>query len=1136
MKRELLAALEQRLRESEPYRKLDDGSVALGLPLPMAAWVCNLRLADLGRPALVVVPREGEALAWVEAADWFGQTASYFPPQGLTPYQVAPSSPSVRAREVEALDTWYRQRGVLVVTPRTLFRRLPSVEALERGALDLTVDEESPMSEISRHLARFGYERVDLVGEIGDFALRGGVLDVLGPGMSEPLRLDYFGDTLESIRRFSVEDQRSGESLEAARLLPMSLFAEDDGSRQRLATALARDHELGADRPTVDHLREGAEVPGWRHWLPLAGETTALADWIPDSWLVTRDSPEILGELEAHARQLEADFEHRREEGHWAPPPEALEVPLGGTREAVAAAALRIETLGASTNVSDFKARSTEVFHGHLPRFPHEVAAIRARGERLVLVVGEGQEGRLRRWCDERDIVIDGVNVALIEGDLERGFEIPGELAIFSDRQLFPRRAPRRKAHFGPFLSGLRDLRVGDYIVHRDHGIGQFVALRGVAEESSSTAVDLPPELASVAEETPDARVEVMEISYAAGQHLLLPLSRVDLIERYSGIESVAPRLDRLGGASWRRRQDKVRRSVKALAVDLLKLYAERRLARAPALPAASDLNAQFEAAFEYEETRDQLTAISSISEDLGRERPMDRLLCGDVGFGKTEVAMRAAFRAVEAGYQVAVLAPTTILADQHLEVFRQRFAGFPVRIEMVSRFRSSQEIKAITARLASGDLDVLIGTHRLLSRDIQLPKLGLLIVDEEQRFGVAQKERLRELKRNVHVLSMSATPVPRTLQLSLAGVRDLSVIESPPRDRMAVETAILPLADDTVREAIEFEIDRGGQVYFVYNRVEGIEEIASWLRGLKPGLRLTIGHGQLSEGELMKRMHAFKEHEYDVLLATTIIENGIDISNVNTMLIHRADRFGLSQLYQLRGRVGRGDRLAYCYLLVSSDRALSEEARKRLGAIREFSELGAGFRVAARDLEIRGAGNLLGAEQSGHIGAVGLETYLRLLEETVRELQGEEIVSAPSAVIDLPVVMTIPEDYIADANLRMEIYRRVAGATDREEMLAELRDRFGKPPASVEALIDVGQLKGLAEAVGVQSVSVRRSRLQIRLRRDSTLDFTRLVQWIGERQGVSFSPSGVLTVKVDPGVESVALATATLREIAQES
>jgi transcription-repair coupling factor (superfamily II helicase) len=614
-----------------------------------------------------------------------------------------------------------------------------------------------------------------------------------------------------------------------------------------------------------------------------------------------------------------------------------------------------------------------------------------------------------------------------------------------------------------------------------------------------------------------------------------MPLSRLDLVQKYSGIEGVAPRLDQLGGTSWNRTKSRVKKSLRDMAGELLKLYAERQVAEAPALPTDSDLLHQFEAAFRYEETPDQLDAVAAIRDDLQRTRPMDRLLCGDVGYGKTEVAMRAAFKAVDGGYQVAVLAPTTILADQHLSTFRERFEGFPVTVDMISRFRTPAEVREVQGKLAEGKIDILIGTHRLLSRHNRFKNLGLLIVDEEQRFGVAQKERLKQLKKNVHVLAMSATPVPRTLQLSLAGVRDLSVIETPPKDRMAVETAILPFDRQLIREAILHEIERGGQVYFVYNRVETIERMQSYLREVVPGMRITVGHGQLDEAELARRMHAFSAGEYDLLLATTIIENGIDIPNVNTMIVYRADRFGLAQLYQLRGRVGRSNQLAYCYLLVPADRVLSEAARKRLGAIREFTDLGAGFRIAARDLEIRGAGNLLGAEQSGHIAAVGIETYLKMLEETVRELKGEVVPEGPSAAIDLPVPMSIPQSYIGDANLRMEIYQKIASAeADGGELLAELADRFGPPPAAVRTLLEVASLKRTAEALRVQSISARGSSLTLRLRRDTQIDVERLIELVSSRPGASFSPTGVLTLEGASGPEALALARRTLEELAR--
>jgi transcription-repair coupling factor (superfamily II helicase) len=846
-----------------------------------------------------------------------------------------------------------------------------------------------------------------------------------------------------------------------------------------------------------------------------------------------------------------------------AAPPEALEQPAATVLAALAAAPLLLGDLAVDagraargSGAVDFQASLTDLFHGQLPRFPQEVATARARGERCLVVAPAAHRHRIEELLGGREVPLgrDGAGgVEIVAGDLGRGFRLPSAgVAIYGEQQLLPQAKLQRRpsrARFGPFLASLRDLKVGDYVVHGDHGIGQFVALRSVGRDGDG-AGQLPPVLRELAPGAgaggaggggasgASAETEVMEIAYASGKRLLLPLNRLDLVQKYSGIEGVAPRLDQLGGTSWNRTKSKVKSSMRDMAAELLKLYAERQLAKAPALPPDTDLQHQFEAAFAYEESPDQNEAIAVIKEDLQRQRPMDRLLCGDVGYGKTEVAMRAAFKAVDGGGQVAVLAPTTILADQHLETFRRRFAGFPVAIEMVSRFRSPQEVRELRQRLAAGRVDILIGTHRLLSKDIQLPRLALLIVDEEQRFGEAQKERLKQLKKDVHVLAMSATPVPRTLQLSLAGVRDLSVIETPPKDRMAVETAILPWNREVVREAIEFEVERGGQVYYVYNRVESIEKMQATLREIVPGLRITVGHGQLDEAELSRRMHAFTNGEMDLLLATTIIENGIDIPNVNTMIVHRADRFGLAQLYQLRGRVGRSNQLAYCYLMVSADRVLSEPARKRLGAIREFTDLGAGFRIAARDLEIRGAGNLLGGEQSGHIAAVGIETYLKLLEETVRELRGESVAEAPSVAIDLPVPMSIPQGYVDDANLRMELYQKIAAAESAErEMLAELADRFGPPPQAVRTLVEVAALKRLAESLRVQSIAAKGHELTIRLRRDARIDVARLIDLVSKTPGASFSPTGVLTLTTQAGgggQQLLATARATLEELAQ--
>jgi len=1116
------------LRGLRTSRELQSLKTHLGvmerLPIPAAAWVCEALAGELQRPLLIVVPHEADGLAWVESAGLVGASATYFSSPSLSPYQETDISLQVRAVESMALYQLLTQDlHTVVCTPRALFRRLPAPLAFRSAVLEIAVGSEISMEDLVNHLARFGYHRTDLVSEIGEFAVRGGIFDLFTPGPGGPVRLDLFGDTVESIREFDPVDQRSLEARQRLTILPLSLFPAGETDALELAELLVDRGGAGGARGAgaLESLRQRGGFPGWENYLPLlAPQTVGLGNWLEEALLVAVSPAVLSSEVQHHLHQLDVDYRGQTERGMLTLPPARLEQPGEVVEDLLSSAQVRLEDVvpDDSRPRVDFGARLTDLFHGQLPRFPREVETARARGERLLMISPSEHWPRLEQWCKQQKIPMGSGGVELVDGELRRGFRLPpAGVVVFGERQLFPRVTPGRprgRRRFGPFVSDLRDLRLGDFIVHADHGIGQFVALRSVGGDGGPEG-DLPPYLDSLRDTGGPAVVEVMEVAYSDGRRLLLPLSRIDQIQRYSGIESVSPRLDRLGGSSWVRTKERVKRSMQKLASDLVRLYAERQLASAPAMGPDSDFLAQFVAAFDFEETEDQLTAIEAIKADLETERPMDRLLCGDVGFGKTEVAMRAAFKVVESGFQVAVLAPTTILADQHLETFQNRFADHPVRIEMVSRRRSAREVREIREALAAGKVDILIGTHRLLSRDMKMPNLALLIVDEEQRFGVAQKERLRELKKNVHVLAMSATPVPRTLQLSLAGVRDLSVIETPPRDRMAVETAIVPFTAELLREAIEFERERQGQIYFVYNRVAGIEQFAAYLQETVPDLRLTIGHGQLDENELAARMHAFKNKEFDLLLATTIIENGIDIPNVNTIIVYRAERFGLAQLYQLRGRVGRSNQLAYCYLVVPADRVLSEEAGERLRALREFTELGAGFRVAARDLEIRGAGNLLGPEQSGHIAAVGIETYLKMLEDTIRELRGETVEEAPSVAIDLPLPMAIPEEYLADANLRMELYRRIAaGGIADDEMISELRDRFGPPPPQVYQLLGVAALKRQAEALRVQSISLSGSKLQFRLRRDARVDVDHLVRIVSERSGLSFSPSGVLSVE----------------------
>jgi transcription-repair coupling factor (superfamily II helicase) len=1162
----------RRLRASEPFQALLAGArEVVRLPVPAAAWVVELAAEASGRPALVVVPHESDVLAWIEAAQLFAPPSRRdavvaFPGPSLSPYQETEPSLQVRAQEAVALDRLLGAGAAdggrpvtLVTTPRALFRRLPTAERFRRAVVVLAPGDDAPLDLLVSLLSTAGYRRSDLVTEVGDFAVRGFVFDVFPPGVDEPVRIELFGDTVESIRLFDPATQRSDERLPAIRLLPLAPFPAGPDEAEELAAVLA---DFAADRlgpeaaAHLEALRETGGFPGWQNYLPLlAADSRSLAELAAEAGgaagllTVAVDPPALAAEAEHHADTLAADFAARRSHARLAAPPEALEQPLDEVRRTLEGAALRVGGLlleerslrAAAAGRVDFAASTTDLFQGQLPRFPQEVATARDRGDRCVVVASPGHRQRVEELLSGRGIELGAGGCSVVAGELARGFRLPAAgLSIYAEQQLLPRARPqqavarraggRKGARFGPFVSSLRDLKVGDYVVHQDHGIGQFTGLRRVGGGDGDGA--LPPVIAGMGGGA-TIETEVMEITYASGRSLLVPLSRLDLVQKFSGIEGVSPRLDTLGGTSWNKTKARVKKSLRDMAGELLKLYAERQIARAPQMPPDTDLLGQFEAAFAYEETPDQLDAIAAVKEDLERERPMDRLLCGDVGYGKTEVAMRAAFKAVDAGYQVAVLAPTTVLVDQHLETFRRRFAGFPVTIEMVSRFRTRAEIDDALARLAAGKVDVLIGTHRLLSKDVRFAKLGLVVVDEEQRFGVAQKERLKQLKKDVHVLAMSATPVPRTLQLSLAGVRDMSVIETPPKNRMAVETAIVPFDAALVREAIEYELERGGQVYYVYNRVESIEEAQRMLKELVPGLRVTVGHGQLPEDELSRRMHAFTAREHDLLLATTIIENGIDIPNVNTMIVHRADRFGLSQLYQLRGRVGRSSQLAYCYLLVPGDRILSEDARKRLAALREFSDLGAGFRIAARDLEIRGAGNLLGAEQSGHIAAVGIETYLKMLEETVRELSGEVVPEAPSTAIDLPVPLAIPESYVADPNLRMETYRTlVAGDKTEREILDELADRFGPVPPEVETLLEVAAVKRLAESLRVQSIGSHKGELVIRLRQDARIDVERLVEMVHGGDGIAFSPTGVLTV-TPRGESLLQAARRTLQELA---
>ncbi len=771
--------------------------------------------------------------------------------------------------------------------------------------------------------------------------------------------------------------------------------------------------------------------------------------------------------------------------------------------------------------------RPTLRFHGSIPALTeqlrklievetHIVIAAANQGdvERMATVLRDYQipyrfgsravHGSSETMLEEASYMAGDLRVpVIVRTPIAAGVSFPeSNLIVFGANDLndeadIAARPEPKRSKTAAFVSDFRDLTIGDYVVHVEHGIAQYQGLREIVQDGLA--------------------VEFMILEFAEAAKLYVPLTRLDLIQKYRSTDAgPAPVLNRLGSQQWVKTKARVKKAMQDMAAELLKLYAERHTAQGNAFSKDNEFQKEFEDAFDYNETEDQLSAIRAIKYDMESTTPMDRLLCGDVGYGKTEVAMRAAFKAVQDGKQVAVLTPTTVLSFQHFETFKKRFSQFPINVEMISRFRTPKEQKVILEKVETGHVDILIGTHRILSKDIKFQDLGLLIVDEEQRFGVRHKERLKQMRKEIDVLAMSATPIPRTLHMSLVGLRDMSVIETPPKDRMAIQTVVAKFDEKIIRSAVELELERGGQVYFVHNRVETIYEIASRIQELVPAARVIVGHGQMGETELERVMLAFMNHEYDVLVATTIIENGLDISLANTMLINRADRHGLSELYQLRGRVGRSNRRAYAYLLIPPDTELTDIARRRLAALKEFSDLGAGFKIAALDLELRGAGNMLGGEQSGHIEAIGFELYTTMLEQAVKEMKGESAEEKPTTQLNLGIALRIDENYVEEENQRLRLYKKVAGAQSEKaiaDLRAEMEDRYGPLPDATVYLLEAASLRLECERIGIAQIDRKRSELQIRFTENAAIDPQHLMRLVAKnaKRGAQFTPQGVL-------------------------
>ncbi|HUI75122.1 MAG TPA: transcription-repair coupling factor [Candidatus Acidoferrum sp.] len=1089
-----------------------------GLQDPAKAIVCAYLVHQLRRPAFLLVDSNKRAEEVFDSVRFFSGIfpgpsggAAVLPAFDTLPWEARGPHADILERRAATLYRLTAGLVSLVIAPvaSALWRHREASAYTDLARL-LQPDDEVSLEEFIVHLGAVGYARSEMVELPGQFAVRGGIVDVFSPEALRPVRLELLGDMIESIREFDPRTQRSIGPVVRTLLLPLTEWAVPGpgGQAWNLPAYWGPKYDAGA-RPLFE----------------LAGSSLRALVFVDEPQNVRHAGDKYLADAaETYERHGHADSPAA---SHflWS------EAKFADAMEKTSRVELeQLELSSRDGSRHELSSRPSAIFHGDVVACVGDVKSQLGTGGKVFLTAAStGELERLADICREYEVpyvlgesedaaagytaesALESAGLVLMRAPFGRGVAFPeAKLTIYGNGDLFDV-APAvervsRKIRTSGFFSDFAELKPGNFVVHIDHGIGQFEGLRQI--------------------ESDGRRGEFMLLRYAEDARLYVPLERMDLVQSYRVVEGAEPQLDRLGGTAWTARKAKVRKSLEDMADKLLELYAARKTAQGFAFSPDGNWQREFEDSFEFEETVDQNTAIADVKRDMQRVTPMDRLLCGDVGYGKTEVAMRAAFKAVADGKQVVLLAPTTVLAFQHHETFKRRFAAFPANIEMLSRFRSAAEQRKILADLEAGKVDVVIGTHRLLSKDVKFHDLGLLIVDEEQRFGVAHKERLKEMRKNVHALALSATPIPRTLHMSLVGLRDMSLIETPPRDRLAIQTAVAPFSEELVRRAIETELERDGQVYFIHNRVESIYSLAWLVQKLVPKARVVVGHGQMGEKELESVMLKFIRDEADVLVATTIVENGLDIPRANTMLINRADRLGLAELYQLRGRVGRSNQRAYAYLLVPPERILSEVARKRLSAMKEFSELGAGFRIAALDLELRGAGNLLGRQQHGHIEAVGFDLYTQMLERAVSRLKGEEAAPELRTTLNLGMDVRIPQDYIPSENLRLRTYKRislVATDAEKQDVARELADRFGPMPGSVENLLEYAVLKSMCERLRISAVERQGNRVAMRFHPETPLDPAALVRVVRSREGIRLDPSGVVWVELTRGEPVVA-------------
>ena len=1064
-----------------------------GLSESAKSYFINGIYEETDKSVFVITHSDIEARNFYEDLSLYLPNVYYLPTKEVVFYNIYAISGDLRWERLKVIrEIANRGKKIIVTSADALVSCYTPMELFKDYTYNLAIGDTINLQDFAYRLVQCGYERVDLVDGKGQFSIRGGIMDIYPPISSSPYRIELFGDEIDSIRTFNPESQRSIEKVDRIEVFPAKEIILTKENIERGYKNISEDLETLLRSLKNKKNKEAYEkiqktITGYLELLKenwsfetidsfltyFFEKPSDFFDYIGDSIIIIDDIQRCKGKLDSIFFEFEDSYTAFLERGDVLPNQGKLLVNKDRVYEGLNdSKAITISSIAKSTSILaprsmvSFSQITLHNYHGQLDLLIDDVKEKKLRGFKTVILSGTRPRGErlvatlLDRGIESsyRDVVteIKEGEVVITFGNQLKGFEYPElRVCVISDKEVFgesKRKINKKTTKKGVGkIKSFAELKPGDYVVHANHGIGVYKGIRQLEVEG--------------------LKRDYLDINYESGDKLYVPVEQLDLVQKYIGSEGKAPKISKLGGSEWAKAKSKVKKSINEIAGDLIKLYASRAAVRGHRFAKDTVWQKQFEEEFPYEETPDQVTSLEEIKMDMESDKPMDRLLCGDVGYGKTEVAIRAAFKAVMDGKQVAFLVPTTILAEQHYKNMSHRFSDFPVRVDMVSRFRSSVQQKETLRAVKEGNVDILIGTHRLLQKDVQFKDLGLLIIDEEQRFGVTHKEKVKSLKKNIDVLTLTATPIPRTLHMSLTGVRDISVIETPPEERYPIQTYVVEYNDQLIRDAIMREIGRGGQVYFVYNRVEDISKMAAYLSNLIPEAKVATAHGQMTERELEDVMVNFMSNEYNVLVATTIIETGIDISNVNTMIIYDADKMGLSQLYQLRGRVGRSSRIAYAYFTYRKDKILTEVAEKRLKAIKEFTELGSGFKIAMRDLEIRGAGNMMGSAQHGHMAVVGYDLYCRMLEDTIKLIKGEIEKEPVETTVEIKVDAYIPGTFIEDEMQKIEVYKKIAAIENLDDFMdvkEELEDRFSNIPTSVYNLMNIAYIRSIGKNLGI--------------------------------------------------------------------